>query len=43
MKVNNMIKNLISNIFSIKNHPNKKHKIITILGLKIRIKRRKNA
>lgn len=32
----------ISQIFSIKNTPDKKHKVITILGLKIKIRRRNN-
>ena len=33
----------IENIFSIKNHPNKKHKVITILGIHIKIRRKFNA
>jgi len=36
------IKKYIQNIFSVKNNTTKTHKIITILGLKIKIKRGKN-
>ena len=32
---------IISNVFSSKNSPNKKHKIITILGIKLKFKRKK--
>jgi len=31
----------IQKLFSIKNHPNRKYKVITILGMKIKIKRKK--
>ena len=37
-----LLKNLLKNIFSIRNDNRKTHKIITILGLKIKFKRRKN-
>ena len=37
------IKTFMQNIFSLKNSPNKEHKIITILGFQIRVKRRRNA
>lgn len=37
-----LIRNISKNIFSINNSQNKKHKIINLLGLKLKIKRNKN-
>lgn len=37
------ISKLFGNIFSIKNSKDKKHKILTMLGIKLKFKRRKNA
>lgn len=38
----NLLKNFIKAIFSIRNDKDKKHKVITILGIKIKFKRRNN-
>lgn len=42
-KKNYYLKNFSQKIFSMKNSKDKKHKVITILGMKIKIKRKKNA
>lgn len=42
-KVNEFSNNFIENILSIKNTLDKKHKVITIAGMKIKIKRKKHA
>lgn len=37
---NDLELSFIERLFSIKNHPNKKHKVITIMGIKFKIKRK---
>lgn len=40
LPIKKIFKNLVQTFFSIKNSHNKKHKIVTILGIKIKIKRK---
>ena len=40
LNLNNTNDKLLEKIFSVKNHPDKKHKVVQILGIKIKLKRK---